>query len=289
LKVVYYKDEKGNYGDELNKWLWPKLFGELISGYCLHGIEFQEENNKENLLFYGIGTILDVRAPATPKKIIFGVGTGYANAPTIDDSYAVFFVRGPLTAKALNLDASYALTDPAILLSKYVRAPHKKHNISFMPHIGSHLLSGVFWQDICQKLGIYYISPEGHDVERVTLEIDATDILITEAMHGAIVADALRVPWIPVVSDEINRFKWQDWCNSLELDYIPMPLTTIYDSNKFHKKIINKVKANIALKQLKDIIKNPKPFLSADNVSMRKIELIENKVDALKSLIATYK
>ncbi|MDD5273958.1 MAG: polysaccharide pyruvyl transferase family protein, partial [Methylovulum sp.] len=179
VKIVYYQAKDGNYGDELNKWLWPKLFADLIGGYCLHGAEFQEDNDKENKLFYGIGTLLDARIPSSPRKIIFGVGSGYDNLPIIDDNYSIFFVRGPLTAKALNLDASRALTDPAILLRNYFEPRHKLHAISFMPHIGS--VTGDFWQDVCQKLNINYISPAGHDVANISQAIGASQLLITEA------------------------------------------------------------------------------------------------------------
>ena len=39
-------------------------------------------------------------------------------------------------------------------------------------------------------------------------------------MHGAIVADTLRVPWIPVrTNPKILPFKWLDWCQSVKLPY----------------------------------------------------------------------
>ncbi|MBV5343049.1 hypothetical protein JZU68_05375, partial [bacterium] len=39
------------------------------------------------------------------------------------------------------------------------------------------------------------------------------------AMHGAILADALRVPWYPITnSTEILHFKWHDWFRSMNID-----------------------------------------------------------------------
>ena len=43
-------------------------------------------------------------------------------------------------------------------------------------------------------------------------------LLLSEAMHGVIVADAMRVPWIamrPLVS--VHRAKWLDWADTLDL------------------------------------------------------------------------
>ncbi len=284
VKIVYYQAKDGNYGDELNKWLWPKLFADLIGGYCLHGAEFQEDNNKEKKLFYGIGTLLNTRIPSAPRKIIFGVGSGYGNPAIIDETYSVFFVRGPMTAKALNIDSTYALTDPAILLRNYFEPRHKHHAVSFMPHIDS--ITDGFWQNVCQKLNINYISPAGHDVVSISQAIGASQLLITEAMHGAIVADTLRVPWIPVSSHHINSFKWTDWCASLGLNYQPTRIVNFYASNKPYKKAINALKTQLALNALRNIIRHSKTQLSHDSVCAEKLKLIENNIDLFKSSMA---
>jgi len=44
-------------------------------------------------------------------------------------------------------------------------------------------------------------------------------------MHAAIIADTLRVRWIPVVcSKNINTFKWLDWLSMFDIDYTPIYL-----------------------------------------------------------------
>jgi succinoglycan biosynthesis protein ExoV len=44
-------------------------------------------------------------------------------------------------------------------------------------------------------------------------------------MHGAIIADYFRTPWIPVkISRKILDFKWHDWCESIDVQYEPVLL-----------------------------------------------------------------
>lgn len=287
MKVVYYQDENGNFGDELNKWLWPKLLGDYIDGFCHHGIEFYDKNNEENLLFYGIGTLLDERIPSRPEKIIFGSGYGYNTPPTIDEKYKIFFVRGEGTAKALDISPELAITDAAILLRNFYTAANtntKKYNISFMPHIDSEY--GDYWKTICGKLDIHYISPSGFNIESIIEELMQSKVLITEAMHGAIVADALRIPWYPVSSaPHVNSFKWDDWCSSMNLFYNPYQLITIYHntSNNPLKKWINQVKLKIRTWQFKRLIHQDIPYcLSEEHIFYDKLSKMNTKLEELK-------
>jgi len=84
-----------------------------------------------------------------------------------------------------------------------------------MPHHQS--LLEADWESLCKSTPLHFINPR-REVEQVLLEIQQTELLLTEAMHGAIVADALRVPWIPVrLYGNFLDFKWQDWSQSLGL------------------------------------------------------------------------
>ena len=127
MKLHYCKTPSGNFGDDLNTWLWPTLLGE----------NFFDTN--EDALFLGVGTILNQKIPRTPEKIILGTGTGYQRPPKIDGKFSVFSVRGPLTARALNLPARKSIGDSAYLclatssFKKLFELP-KKHKVSVIPH-----------------------------------------------------------------------------------------------------------------------------------------------------------
>ena len=65
-------------------------------------------------------------------------------------------------------------------------------------------------------------------VEEVISDIKASKVLLAEAMHGAIVADALRVPWIPIRAHRRHHdFKWHDWCASMSIRYDPHKLPNL--------------------------------------------------------------
>src|SRR5207248_7603179 len=116
-------------------------------------------------------------------------------------------------------------TDPAALVQTTL-APDavKTHEVYFIPHFRSPRrawLLGIDLEKICTSLGINYVNPHA-GVEDVLDGLASSGLVIAEAMHGAIVADALRVPWVPVqMFDQILNLKWQDWCASLGLRYSP--------------------------------------------------------------------
>ncbi|MBI2834929.1 MAG: hypothetical protein HYX76_10950 [Acidobacteria bacterium] len=211
MKLYYYRDRAGNFGDDLNCWLWPRLMPELL-------------DDDPRVLLLGIGTILNSTIPRRPLKVVFGSGAGYGRAPALDERWKIYCVRGPLTCAALGLPGEAAITDAAMLVRLIVEPSAATGKPAFMPHHVSAIraeLDGLELAGICRAVGLEYLDPMGDP--SVTLErLRKCPCLITEAMHGAIVADALRIPWIPVrIYSQVNESKWLDWCRTLDLSYEP--------------------------------------------------------------------
>ena len=219
MKLYYYKDPVGNFGDELNPWLWYGLAPELF-------------DDDDSSLLVGIGTLINDNAPAAPRKLVFGSGVGYGSAPASKCDWHFYCVRGPLSARALGLDPALALTDPAVLLTELMpnSSVARSGMVSFMPHHAS--LRFADWRAICEQAGINYIDPSDN-MHDVVFQIRRSRLVIAEAMHLAVVADAFRIPWVPVVCyDHILRFKWDDWCQSLGMQYEPQQLARVWDMER---------------------------------------------------------
>lgn len=218
MRLHYYKfgtnrfpEGTGNFGDDLNPWLWDQL---------LPGVLDQDKS----ILFVGIGTLLGKYLPKAKRTIVFGSGACLGKPlPRIDETWTIYALRGPLSASALGVDPALAVTDAAMLLRRvWSVSETKRYRFGLMPHV-LHVLyeRNQVWKEICEALGFCYLDPR-YPVEETLALLSETEVLITEAMHGAIAADALRVPWIPIATDAtVNRLKWQDWCSSLNLIYDP--------------------------------------------------------------------
>lgn len=206
MKLFYFRDVVANFGDELNPWLFTRLLP-----------DFFDDDERE--LFLGIGSILYDNYPPESRKIVFGSGyAGYRPPPVLDDMWSPYFVRGPRSAQAIGLDRSYGIGDGATLLRVMGDAVPKAAaplGPIFIPHWES-ALDGV-WERVASEAGLTYVDPRW-SVERIVTAIRSSSLVVSEAMHGAIVADALRVPWVPVMPLlEKHRFKWFDWAESLDL------------------------------------------------------------------------
>lgn len=213
MKLVYFEGQAPNFGDELNRYLWEKL---LPPG-------FFDGDGAE--LFVGIGSILGDIYPRAVKKIVAGSGYGgYQRKPDLHDgSWDVLFVRGPRTARLLSLPPEKAVADGALLL-RFIDLPaaSSPSEIAFMPHYESVMRGN--WGAACRLAGLRLIDPRW-PVEEVIAAIRAAPVLITEAMHGAIVADLLRVPWVAALpTNPLHHAKWHDWAEALDIELHPHPL-----------------------------------------------------------------
>ncbi len=282
-----------NFGDALN----PYIFTHFLPNFF---------DTEEEVSFVGIGSILGLQqVQATKNKIIFSSGFAYGILPKIDNSYDIFCVRGPLTCDALNISKKYAVTDGAILLKYMDKASlEKKYEYSFMPHWESALKFN--WKEICDEAGVHFISPID-DYLKVISQIKQSGVVIAEAMHAAIVADALRIPWIPVKAyGGINSFKWEDWTKSLNMQYRPIKIRSLFNNTAFTRKAIKDksgypftpitlspfidiyqlyqkafVKRNVIAKLSE--LKLAEPYLSKDHIINSKGEQLLDKLEEVKT------
>jgi succinoglycan biosynthesis protein ExoV len=208
MKLYYYRGKTPNFGDELNTWLMPRVFPDFF-------------DNDDSSIFLAIGSVIFDHHKATSQKVVFGSGYGgYTPLPVLDRTWKFYCVRGPRTAQACGLDASKVAGDTAILVHDYrPRQKIKSIGCSFIPHWES--ISRGNWRMACDLAGIHFIDP-GLSVETVMETIEASEMIITEAMHGAIVSDALRVPWVSMLPIHAShRWKWYDWAGALDLKIRP--------------------------------------------------------------------
>ena len=207
MELYYFKDEAGNFGDDLNTWFWDAV----LPGW---------RDMAPDRILVGVGSLINDKAPAAGRKVVLGSGVAYGDLPDLSVPGAWDFqaVRGPLSAQALHLPRERGIVDPAVLIADmadFRDVPRRARPI-LIPHhrtLGRH-----DWDAICTAAGIDHVSPQG-DSRAVIRAIAGAPLVIAESMHAAILADAFRVPWTAVrIGHQFNDFKWQDWADSLGID-----------------------------------------------------------------------
>ncbi len=253
MKPFYWQGTT-NFGDFLNHRIWP----EILEGYL---------SPDDNTRLIGIGSLLKSSINHLEgKKVIFGTGSGYGLIPPASATFdwKFYFVRGPRTAECFRLPKEKGIVDGAWLIGLlphyHEHARFDKKGTTFIPHWTS--ADSGNWDPICQQAGMTYLNPLD-DLEKILDMIARSALIITESLHGAIIADLFRTPWIPVnISPKFLAFKWIDWYESVGLD----PSMTDLPFSDFFEYLYNN-------KRPKNIKYNCQPY--SINASPPKTEEIE--------------
>lgn len=294
MKLIYYKSDIGNFGDDLNNWLWVKLFGKSFF-----------DDSKE-VCFVGIGSILSEdsylmqEVNAFKVKHIFGSGVRSINTNLkLDSSYKVAFYRGPFSALKMDGKASNYISDGAYgivftdLYKKLLLENKKTHSIGFIPYFRSE--GKVDWKKMCTSNGWNYISPTQNNIEDTLKQIAESKYIITEAMHGAILADAFRIPWKRVryhahinETEAVSEFKWNDWLSSVGIKksyYKTLVYQPRYSllKKRFFKDKLEIEKYNVLKRQLEDSFEEGHGFQLSDEYCFKTM------IDKLESAILKFK
>lgn len=222
MRLTYYHGRVPNFGDDLNGVLWPALRPDLF-------------NESDTTAFVGIGTIIGF--PCGPYRHLNVFSSGAGNDPLdrwADRDVTFWCVRGPITAALLGLDADRALCDGAILAplvsSRFPAARHDSGDTLLIPHWQT--LDDPGWEEAARQAGFALLDPRGGP-EAVVGRIARARMVLTESLHGAILADTYGVPWAAfATSGNFQASKWLDWTRSLgrgfEFTIVPPPSAAGY-------------------------------------------------------------
>lgn len=209
MKLIHFKHWVPNFGDDLNLDLWPALAPALFA------------DQHENRGFVGIGTIIGMETGPISRLDVFSSGAGYINVDCwADKQVKVHCVRGPITARLLGVGPELALTDGAILTPLASAFPKKGTGgggTVVVPHFETIAYQG--WEDACALAGFRLIDPRGapRDVIRALAQ---ADLVLTESLHGAVIADVYGIPWVAFgTSRNLSTSKWVDWLATLSLEF----------------------------------------------------------------------
>ncbi|MET0659178.1 MAG: polysaccharide pyruvyl transferase family protein, partial [Steroidobacteraceae bacterium] len=203
MKVFYHKTDGANVGDDMNAELWHRLIPDL-----------DEVASAQWLV--GAGTIIDARLEALPgRKIIMGAGVrpGARRAALNEVRFAA--VRGYHSAAHLGLEPEVAACDPGFLVNRvWPQHTQTRTRIGFVPHVYSEQYSSI--AAAAADAGLEVISPT-LPIEAFLQRLVGCARIYSESLHGAIFADALRIPWARVCVCSIHyersavaNFKWSD-------------------------------------------------------------------------------
>jgi succinoglycan biosynthesis protein ExoV len=208
MQLVYYRKQVPNFGDDLNAFLWKGLAPELF-------------DDDPQVGFVGIGTIIGMPCGDLKRLHVFSTGIGNDRPEAWRDKQVEYWcVRGPISARMLKLPADRAITDGAILtplVEGFPKGATGTGGTLVIPHFQT--LDHPGWPEVARLTGYELLDPRA-DPRDVIARIAGAKLVLTESLHGAVLADVYGIPWVAfATSKNFGVTKWVDWTHSLGLEF----------------------------------------------------------------------
>lgn len=198
-----------NFGDDFNPHLFQKIIGSPV---------YKEKSNASHIL--GAGSILNA---GNKNSIIVGSGV-MSNEKAPSHSFGgIISLRGELTKKWAGIKEDIWLGDPFVLypLLFPFETEAKKFQCGFIPHI-SYFRYKKTQYDLGKDT---LVIDMGMPFDRLIEAMMSCEYIISQALHGLIMADTLNIPniWLsPSESMHGGEFKFHDYYSTTDTPKSPM-------------------------------------------------------------------
>lgn len=227
---LYYFSARKNFGDEIGPFIASTetsqpffnvrdLPWEVDHSYCMVG-SLLHSLNKRNCIVWGSGFICspdDQKPKFSPKRILA--------------------LRGPISSKFaedLGWGKCDIYGDPGLLIPQYLPPDPKqeKKNIVVIPHYQFASAHKI-------ELDNVEIVHPSRDLKDVAQSIASAELVISSSLHGIILAEAYRTPWVWWRQTTDTRkgaeLKFQDFFQSLGITSPNFLVDDFYNSNPTSK------------------------------------------------------
>lgn len=231
--VDYDKNKNGNFGDDLNQYLYRRVFENFYI------IKFPSFLRKSRNLFipYRIIFVGSILRYNLNKSIIIGAGIIKDNEKVWGKPKVIFSLRGPLTRNILfknDIDSPKLYGDLGLIMPLIYKpkSTTKKIKIGIIPHYIDQNLKTT--NSVINKFNLHFIDITSN-VEKFIDTINQCDYVLSSSLHGLIVSDAYNIPnrWVKLSSNVVgDGFKFKDYFMSVNrFDTEPIGLSFINNKN----------------------------------------------------------
>lgn len=216
VKYWKYPHNFGNFGDEICPFLVKEITKHDIINWK-HTENFKQKKPFKSLV--GVGSFME---QVVDGDLIWGTGIRLLKPSFPKKNLHIYAVRGPKT-RDIMIKSGYSVPeiygDPALLMPKYykpVLIPSLTDKVGLVPHYSNY----QNYKKLNLPSNIQLIDPTDH-FKKVIDSVSSCKMVISNSLHGIIVADAYNIPNKFIYQFDIDekKFKFEDYYASQNREF----------------------------------------------------------------------